>query len=108
MTSKGFASLYRDVADRIAERETTVDREDIKIAGMLRKRASELDPLKPEEGSIVWWRYRPRYESIYYGPWKLGITCRANVGIYAADGLYHWDEIEWSPTHVAEEAPNND
>ena len=101
MTSKGFAQLYRDVADRIAESDTTLDREDIKIAGMLRKRASEHDPPKPRGGTVVWWRYKPKHASSPCGPWELGITAHAGDGIYAADGkLYPWDRIEWDEARV--------
>ena len=60
MTNQELARYYRGIADKL-------EFDDIRIATMLRDRADELDPSRPSGGTVVWWRYNPRYASTHMG-----------------------------------------
>jgi len=99
MTNKELAQIYRNTAAHLDC--TKLAASDIEIIRILRNRADELDPPKPQGGTVVWWRYNPKHASSPYGPWELGITAHTGDGIYAADGsIYPWDKIEWDEAHI--------
>lgn len=68
----------------------------------LRALRNELDPPKPEPGTVVWWRHVPKdgVNGVIVD-WTTGVAVvDNNAGIYSQYGWYAWDEIEWKPARI--------
>ena len=55
--------------------------------------ADELDPPRPEPGTVVWWRKDVGDE------WRIGTVYSG--GVEFGTSSYSWDEIEYKPARIA-------
>jgi len=58
----------------------------------LQQLANELDPPRPEPGTVVWWRYPDD------GEWFPGVA--KPDGVEDHSDYPDWDEIEWKPARI--------
>lgn len=59
-----------------------------------RKLADELDPPRPEPGTVVWWRYK---EGTY---WWLAEIAKDGKGLRWPSRTIPFEEIEWKPVRI--------
>ena len=90
MTEKKVADKIREIANAPT----------LSIEGRreLTRLANELDPPRPEPGTVVWWR------GSVVDTWHLG--CAVVYGIVPADNInacWNWDcrGLEWKPARIA-------
>ncbi len=88
---------HKEIAERlrgIAEREGVPYRQTIRGLNAI-ELANELDPPKPERGSVVWW-------SCWDGPWTIGLMHMDGSDIIVRDDGSHVniDEVKWKPARI--------
>lgn len=59
--------------------------------------ANKVDPLRPEPGTIVWWRAT---YSVAFNTWRLGEVDPEGIYAFATEACFKWDEVEWKPAHI--------
>ena len=87
MTETEIAERLRDMSNRIGSL----------TQASLTELADELDPPRPEPGTVVWWRDCD-------GPWHRGLSTLIGIVRVTLDGemqTYGWDEIEYKPARIA-------
>ena len=88
MTHKEIAERLRDMSNRVGSLTQS----------SLAELADDLDPPRPEPGTVVWWRVAADDK------WRLG--CVLNYGIVPVDNLlacWNWDfkGLEYKPARIA-------
>lgn len=86
MNEKQLANRLRDIANNAADADVE-----------LQLLADELDPPKPEQGTVVSWRFIGAWA--YHG-WRHGVVDKSLKGVWTSDGLVHWGQIQWKPARI--------
>ena len=86
----------REIADRI--RATLTVHSDPDLARL----ADELDPPRPEPGTVVWWSHANDTGSQYLGyVVDRGIASLHHPESVRDNYVVEWDNIEWKPARIA-------
>ena len=88
MTNKEIADRLRDLIDGTSN--------GIVLSEAIQRIADDLDPPRPEPGTVVWWRY------LTGSLWFLGTV--NNSGVVQQFGTSespHWSQIEYKPARIA-------
>ena len=97
MTNKEIAERLREIADRLRDLIDGTSN-GIVLSEYIQRIVDELDPPRPEPGTVVWWRF---IGALAYHGWEHGVVDKSLKGIWSSDGLVHWSRIEWKPTRIA-------
>ena len=88
----------KEIADRL---RGMVGRKYIDMPGLdqaVRSFADELDPPRPEPGTVVWWRYKTADDEEF---WKLGeVHIDGWVYAFGSTAPRLWKEIEYKPARI--------
>ena len=93
MTDKEIAERLRKLIDGTSN--------GIVLSEAIQKLADELDPPRPEPGTVVWWRSKTMRE------WKIAKVCRINLAEKQLLGIRNMnatfislEDIEWKPARI--------
>ena len=81
----------RQIADRI--RATLTVHSDPELARL----ADELDPTRPEPGTVVWWRYSGNHKY----DWHLGECQDYGIEQFGTNDIAKWSDVEYKPARIA-------
>jgi hypothetical protein len=84
--NKEKAGAYRGAAEFL-------EREGYRVSDVLRAKADELDPPRPEPGAVVWWHMDG-------GEWQVGIVSAHMQIIDSELDAYEFEEVEYKPARI--------
>ena len=97
MTNEERAQAYRAVADWLLEHPGIEPQVQGRLSKMIRDKADELDPPRPEPGTVVWWR-----DAEGLGEWSLGqINNNRKVEFFGAWKELDLEAVQIKPARIA-------